>query len=308
MTYTFKVMQGYTPAETLTFAYTDTMSIRSLWSRPELAKLVKQVKGTDASSLLLHLHGWKDSVYSTQFDDPAADNRALYKVQINLIPGVNNLYFAPGGRKIEALNVTKRFQTDFVSIESRTWRFHNSDLEKNCVTCHDGLPSAMNADSMTADCSSCHKSFDDAAYKHAPVEMKQCNSCHAWSKEKKIMTASQAVPDGCYGCHDAKHVQIDSSAVPHPVASDCLGCHSPHATNTEHLLKNDVYDLCSSCHSEYTLNHPVGKHPVRFAKVASQNDKEISCVSCHQPHGSANKSLLAVGGGTMSICLSCHNK
>jgi predicted CXXCH cytochrome family protein len=36
--------------------------------------------------------------------------------------------------------------------------------------------------------------------------------------------------------------------------------------------------------------------------------KEISCVSCHLPHGSANESLLKVEGGAMVSCLECHQR
>jgi predicted CXXCH cytochrome family protein len=36
--------------------------------------------------------------------------------------------------------------------------------------------------------------------------------------------------------------------------------------------------------------------------------QEISCVSCHNPHGSQNPALLKVGGGPMGICLDCHQK
>jgi predicted CXXCH cytochrome family protein len=308
MTYSYRTIHGYTQPETVNYAYTDTMNIKNLWGRPELANLMKGAQNADFQYVLLHLRGWKDSLYSTTFDDPSADSRSLYKIQVHLLAGTNALYFAPSGRKSDAIEFTKNYQNEFLPLDSRTWHFHNSDLEKGCTTCHDGLPSSFNGDSMKADCATCHKALAGGAYKHSPVEMNECEDCHSWSVEKKAMIVTKGMPDACYDCHEQRRAQVDSSAVPHPVAGDCLTCHSPHSTRNEHILKKDIYALCSSCHPEYTLNHPVGHHPVRFLKIANQGNKEISCVSCHQPHGSQNQSLLNVSGGRMMVCLQCHNK
>jgi predicted CXXCH cytochrome family protein len=99
----------------------------------------------------------------------------------------------------------------------------------------------------------------------------------------------------------------NNSTVPHAVAGDCLTCHSPHSSPQAKLTKKDIFSLCTGCHTEYTMNHPVGRHPLRFTVVPTTNE-EISCASCHDPHGSENKSLMKVPGGRMTICLQCHQK
>jgi len=304
--YKFRYYSSYSIPETLTFAYRDSVTIRTLWTMPALTKLAQDAQGPEVLGIVLTIQGWKDSLYAPVYDDPNSDGRALYKLHTQLIPGNNRIYLGAIYRKDQATEYATNYIAGYLAIEDRKSHFHNSSLEQSCVTCHDGLPSADNGNSMKADCAVCHKTFAGSTYLHSPVEMKECGSCHTWSAEKKVVTLTKSVPDLCYDCHTEKKGAVDSSASMHPVAGECLTCHSPHGTNFRHQLKTDVYTLCTACHEKYTLNHPVGKHPVRFAKTDKMFE-DISCVSCHNPHGSPNQSMLKVGGGRMAICLECHN-
>jgi predicted CXXCH cytochrome family protein len=243
-------------------------------------------------------------VYSPNYDDPVSDNRALYKIHVQLTPGLNEIYFAPLHERTAAITYVSKFVTDSKTIADRTNRFHNSTLEQSCTSCHEGLPSADSGKTMAADCNVCHKAMVNAAYIHGPVEMKECASCHAWSEEKKSVVVEKGVPAACYDCHSEKQAQVENSKFTHPVASECLTCHSPHGTDQKHQLKENVYNLCTGCHEEQKVNHPVGRHPLHFATL--KNGDEISCVSCHNPHGSDNEKLRKFTGGKMDICNQCH--
>ena len=303
--YGFKIISNYSKPESVSYRYSDTMSIRKFWGTPEFSSLLRQLKSTDAQNLILTVRGWKDSSYTTAYDDPNADNRAWYKLQLQLIPGDNLVYFALNGKKESALEYSTHLANESKPIDSRENRFHNSELEQSCTSCHEGLPGADSGKSMKADCSVCHKALSTGSTIHAPVEMKECASCHDWSIEKKAIVVTKGVPEACFDCHSEQKTMIDSSQVQHPVASECVTCHSPHASSAApHLVKKAVYDLCLGCHEDKNLNHPVGKHPVRFARTKSGD--EISCVSCHTPHGSNNLHLLKVGGNPMMICTNCH--
>ena len=305
--YRYKTGNGYTSPETLSYVYRDTMTIRTLWSTPSLTKFAQETQPTEVLGVELSVTGWKDSLYEPVYDDPNADGRALYKLHIQLVSGVNRIYLGTATGKDAAVEYYADFRPEFKPTEERRHHFHNSTLEQSCTTCHEGLPSADSGATMKVDCATCHKGFAAAEFLHAPVQMKECGSCHAWSADKKMLVAVKATPELCYDCHAEKKESVENSAFPHPVASECLTCHSAHGTNNKHQLKTDVYTLCSSCHPDMTVNHPVGKHPVRFAKN-EVNGEEVSCVSCHNPHGSANDHLLKVGGGRMMICLECHQK
>jgi predicted CXXCH cytochrome family protein len=306
LTYSLQYFKGYTKPESLAYVYTDSMSIKRLWQRPEFVQLVKNVqRSSEVSDVLVNVRGWTDSTCTTAYDDPNNDKRALYKVQTHLIPGVNTIYCAPSDHKEKAVAYSTTLVMDAKPIADRPTHFHNSMLELSCATCHEGLPSSDNGNSMKADCNVCHKAMSTgASYLHAPAEMKECATCHSWSTEKKTVVVEKGVPTVCYDCHSDKQAQVDSSAFPHPVAGDCMTCHSTHGTEQKHILKQNVYSLCTSCHDEEKVNHPVGRHPLRFSKLA--NGEEISCVACHNPHGSKNESLLKAPGGRMGICDRCH--
>ena len=303
--YTYGFFNYIANPETLTFTYRDTVTIRKFWGTPQFSSFIKGLNSTEAKNMVFTVRGWKDSSYTTAYDDPNADNRALYKLQLHLIPGDNFVYLAPNGNKNAAVEYETQLVNESKPLDTRENRFHNSELEKSCSTCHDGLPSADSGRSMKADCSVCHKAIGIGSTIHSPVEMKECSSCHEWSAEKNSMEVVNGIPDACFTCHDDIKATIDSAQVQHPVASDCLTCHSPHASSQgPHLLKKDVYSLCIGCHEDKNINHPVGKHPVRFART--KTGEEVSCLSCHTPHGSKNPHLLLVGGNLMTICAQCH--
>ncbi len=306
MTYSYKYFKGYTNPESLAFSYYDAMTIRGIWQRPEFAGLAKKIQqSSDISDVLITLKGWKDSTHTTVYDDPNTDGRSLYKIHTSLIPGENTIYCGPAGKRNEAVAYSFKLVMESKPIADRTDRFHNSTLEQSCATCHEGLPSSDEGATMKADCNVCHKSMSEGAtFLHAPAEMKECATCHSWSAEQKSVVVEKGVPAVCYDCHSEKQAQVENAVFPHPVAGDCLTCHSPHGTNQKHIVKSDVYTLCTGCHEEQKINHPVGRHPLRFVQVTK--DFEISCISCHNPHGSANESMLHVPGGRMGICEQCH--
>lgn len=305
VTWSLRYFAGYVKPDTLSFVYTDTITIRAFWGRKEFTDLVKTVQLGNASEIMLSVRGWKDSVLTTGFEDPNNDARALFKIHLRLIPGPNAVYLVSPARRAEPFLFFTRYARENTAITSRDLRFHGTGLESGCTSCHDGL--TPSSGTLTADCGSCHKALAAGRYPHAPVEMKECGICHTLSTGEKLVTVEKEIPGLCYECHVEKETLADSALVQHPVASDCLGCHSPHSGDFPHLLKGNVYDLCIDCHDQYRINHPVGKHPMRFVKIEG-TDKEISCVSCHDPHGSNNHALLKVGGSSMEICMDCHQK
>lgn len=306
LSYSLKIFKGYTKPESLTFAYTDTMSVRKLWQTPQFAQFIKKVQQSrDADNVLVTLRGWIDSTYTTIYDDPNNEERALYKLHIQLIPGLNNIYCSTVDRRDSAMVYSSSLVIDSKANADRTNHFHNSRLEQSCTVCHDGLPSADSGASMKADCNVCHKAMSAGpSYLHSPAEMKECTTCHSWSAENKIVVVEKGVPTVCYDCHSEKQAQVENSNFPHPVASECITCHSPHGTDQKHIVKTRIYDLCVGCHEEQKVNHPVGRHPLRFNRIYT--GEEISCVSCHNPHGSENENLLKAQGGRMEICEQCH--
>lgn len=127
----------------------------------------------------------------------------------------------------------------------------------------------------------------------------------------------------------------------------CATCHEPHGGDNEHLLRaSSPNKLCLECHGpdnapkkadaehmvsifdgkvllpenyfakvpvlpiKYNLGHPVDGHPVsdvmdptNISKVRTQ----INCLTCHQPHASAQPDLLVKDqANNAAFCASCH--
>lgn len=159
-----------------------------------------------------------------------------------------------------------------------------------CVECHAAHSMGDYVHpAVKAGCTSCHKveNHDDTSY--VAVQPKESNSCHA--------------------CHPSAPVQY-----PHfPYASGmCTRCHDPHASRYPRLLRAKVNDVCLDCHlqgrvktvsrysptielsADYRLGHPYARHPVRgFPDPISGG--EMSCLSCHLPHGGNKLHQLKMG-------------
>lgn len=300
-----RYFRGFSAPVELGYSYADTASIASLWVNPAFVEMVRRLQGSDVLSVIVSLRGWKDTTLAPVYDDPSADNRVLYKHPVRLVPGRNEVRFAPAGDKRRSIAWTASYVHESTAPADRAARFHASGLEASCAACHEGLPSAASGASMTADCATCHKEHRLAEYLHGPVEMNECSSCHAWSADKGAVEVTGGVPGACGTCHGEKVEAAETAAHPHAVAGECATCHSPHSSDRPHLLKDDVNALCQGCHEGFDLNHPVGRHPVRFRTVASTG-KELSCASCHDPHGGAHPKLLTAPNTSAEICAQCH--
>ena len=97
------------------------------------------------------------------------------------------------------------------------------------------------------------------------------------------------------GCHDDL---INRPVVHEPAVEDCLNCHQgeasghPRAEGDEFSIPAGA-DGCFECHEKFN------ELPYQHGPAASG-----ACTSCHDPHGSANRSLLKAG--LQDLCLDCH--
>lgn len=185
-----------------------------------------------------------------------------------------------------------------------------------------------------SNCIECHADHTSGKYVHAAVKG-GCLSCHEIENrdEASYVAVQPKESNGCRECHPAAQVQH-----PHfPYASGmCTRCHDPHASSYPKLLRAKVNDLCLDCHlqgrtrgtsrylptielsADYRLGHPYARHPVNgFPDPISGG--EMSCLSCHLPHGGNKLHLLKMGAEipedalnqnteTRDLCEKCHAK
>jgi len=178
----------------------------------------------------------------------------------------------------------------------------------------------------TEACLVCHEDMGKAFLKsrHGIVETdkgrgwkgQSCESCHGpgtkhgeAAEAKFILNHSKATPReadaSCLGCHknQATHVgRISGSHARAQVA--CISCHSIHhpAKPSPASKETRVNALCSSCHASVwaAFQRP---HTHALPQGA------MSCVDCHNPHGSSRPFGLNTTARTTNSepgCFKCH--
>jgi len=178
--------------------------------------------------------------------------------------------------------------------------------ESNCKECHSELISKTNVHPVAQDCETCHQSN---GADHSIIT--------------KAFNFTEKLPQLCYTCHDAVQSSIDKSKVIHGAITDkksCINCHSPHSTEVGKLLKKESKELCLSCHNKVidANGHKIPniKQKVTTAKVIHAA-VEDGCITCHKPHSSDRKNLLAdkfpsseytvVNPDSFALCFNCHD-
>ncbi|MFH1278503.1 MAG: cytochrome c3 family protein [Candidatus Eisenbacteria bacterium] len=156
--------------------------------------------------------------------------------------------------------------------------------DRVCYQCHDGIQAVVREGKA-----------------HGPVGDGKCTACHEphTAPEKNLLAADQQTV--CAGCHGDLVLASVKAKYHHPETGigACTTCHDPHADALGPVGQEG--DICGRCHGfgDHTM-HPVGpevKDPV--------TGKPVTCVSCHNPHGSEWEGILSGDPGG-PLCVKCH--
>jgi predicted CXXCH cytochrome family protein len=208
-----------------------------------------------------------------------------------------------------------------VPAEYAVGSLHTSDIERQCVSCHNMAPTLAQVNTSVGKanpCYTCHKKILNAEFVHGPTGTFSCAYCHALQGEPKYATPKRDVAL-CGECHVERVAQFKAMKMRHgPVdAGMCELCHDPHGSGTIAQLKMPINKLCISCHeqvgtgihvnrSTYGEGHPLSGKPDISPKGKG---RELSCVSCHDPHGGNFRYYFQNNlEGRMDLCQYCHKK
>ncbi|HKD61228.1 MAG TPA: cytochrome c3 family protein [Terracidiphilus sp.] len=207
-----------------------------------------------------------------------------------------------------------------------------TDAKALCVTCHDDKAKMIDSAKVQhpgagGDCTDCHNphaSSQPGLPKSDSVSM--CLGCHSDIDElrKKSVHHQPAFAQGCATCH-TPHGGDNDHLLRAKGNSLCLECHGPDSApkrdEANHLLTifngsvrlpDDYYkkNKVPILPLRYGLGHPVEYHPVSDVMDPANQSKvktPLSCLSCHQPHASAQPDLLANDQvNNMAFCDTCH--
>jgi predicted CXXCH cytochrome family protein len=206
-----------------------------------------------------------------------------------------------------------------------------ADAKSLCVTCHSDKAEQIEKAKVphpgaAGDCTDCHSphaSSQPGLPKTNGVDI--CLGCHSdiADEGKKHVLHQPAFMQGCGTCHEPHGGENDHllrAKAPNPL---CLECHGPNAQpqklESEHMvaifdgkvkLPENYFAKVPILPLEYGLGHPVERHPV--SDLVDPNDRThvltpLNCLTCHQPHSSAQPDLLVKDQvNNMEFCHTCH--
>jgi predicted CXXCH cytochrome family protein len=208
-----------------------------------------------------------------------------------------------------------------------------TDAKALCVTCHDDKAKLIETAKVphpgaAGDCTDCHSphaSRQPGLPKTNGVEI--CLTCHTDIAEqgKKQVHHQPAFSQGCATCHQPHGGENDHLLRAKSTNALCLECHGPDSQpkklESEHLLTifNGSVRLPDNYFSKnkvvvlplkFGTGHPVAGHPVSDLLDPTDPTKvktPMNCLTCHQPHSSAQPDLLVKDqANNMAFCSTCH--
>lgn len=206
-----------------------------------------------------------------------------------------------------------------VPPDYRPYVLHTPEQEALCAPCHNMQPVAAQLRDASAEnpCASCHKRMLNQKFVHGPEGVFQCVDCHDSTTKPQRWQVTKPILTLCGECHIDKISEYQKSAFVHgPVATgDCTLCHDPHAAEERAQLHAPVNILCLSCHDNIGKSQHVvrgvsgGGHPLDKIADPLNKNREMSCISCHNPHGEATEYFYAGGvKSRFALCSRCHQK
>jgi len=210
----------------------------------------------------------------------------------------------------------------------------NADTRALCATCHSDQAEKIDKAKVPhpgaqGECVACHNPHAGRTPGFLqPDPVSACLACHSdqAGEFKKAHLHQPAFQQGCATCHEPHGGDNDHLLRTKKPDTLCLECHGPDAQppkklETEHLITilNGSVKLPEDYFTKnkavvlpirYGRGHPVDGHPV--ADVVDPTDitklrAQINCMSCHQPHASAQPDLLVKDqANDAAFCASCH--
>jgi len=170
---------------------------------------------------------------------------------------------------------------------------------KGCKSCHSG------GSVKTDKCLECHAEIEKELYNSYNHLMNKtgnsCVDCHS-PHAADTKTLLKGTPGKvCNNCHLEIFVEYAEKPYRHPAKATCQDCHGVHGSSNLVMLKSDANSVCQGCH----VSHAQFSHPVGEKIIDPRNGQPVTCVSCHNPHGTDFEFNLRLES-SKDLCVQCH--
>ena len=210
----------------------------------------------------------------------------------------------------------------------------NTDTRALCATCHSDQVDKIDKAKVPhpgaqGECLACHNPHAGKTPGFLqPDPVRACLACHSDQADqfKKAHLHQPAFGQACAICHEPHGGENEHLLRAKKVDDLCLECHGPESPAPKKVegeplitifggsvkLPEDYFQRNRTfvLPLKFGRGHPVEGHPI--ANVVDPKDitklrAQLSCLSCHQPHSSAQPDLLVKDqANNAQFCASCH--
>ena len=178
--------------------------------------------------------------------------------------------------------------------EASCFACHQLEAEHFTHTLHSlGLHAANKADASIPVCETCH----GPGSQHAQAPLTK-GSIIAYTKNGG--TPIEVQTKSCLTCHEGGPRDHWLGSIHQRNGLSCSDCHNPMAKFSVEgsLAKASINDTCAQCHQDVRLQFNRRSH-------MPLPEGQMSCVDCHNPHGSVTNPLLKTNT-VNETCYRCH--
>ena len=196
--------------------------------------------------------------------------------------------------------IAGRLDADYVGDRQCLSRCHEHDLYKKYFEASTmGAQLSPESGLPLVNCESCHGPGSLAIQNIKVINGKETCDFKTFIDLKNLPKQAQSLI--CLKCHTRNatfNLHNWNAGVHNMSGVSCFDCHNVHQGADLKVRPADVPGLCYKCHPNIRAQFLLPTHhPV--------NEGRVSCIDCHDPHGSPNEYLLKEAT-VKEVCVNCH--
>lgn len=288
--------------------------------------IIKAGEEPPVAGISLEINGAKSDILDVSSDAYRAAFADFLLLEPSFEPGKNSITLKAhdaSGKQIGEAKADIYYKNDPYERPPEDFRpyvMHTPQREALCAPCHNMQPTQQQFLESSVEknpCGTCHRRMLQRKYVHGPAGVFECTFCHDPASKPSKYRYRAGDAKVCNECHEDKVEEFKTNKFVHgPVAIGlCSICHDPHATDYPAQLLQKTNKVCLGCHEGLNLDSHVirsigNPHPLEgVPDPTSISGRQLSCASCHGPHGGANRVFFPADiSSTMMLCQKCHRK